>query len=48
MTMTTATFPIYSKMVHSKKMILDVIKTCDGIDTLDLSLKVSQRISSSL
>ena len=31
----TASFPILSKMIHSKKTILDVIKTCDGIDTLD-------------
>ena len=30
----TASFPILSKMIHSKKMITDVIKTCDGIDTL--------------
>ena len=39
MTMTTASFPIYSKMIHSKKMILDVIKTCNGIDTLDRTEK---------
>ena len=31
----TASFPILSKMIHSKKMITDVIKTCDGIDTLN-------------
>ena len=31
----TASFPILSKMIHSKKMILDVIKDCDGIDTLN-------------
>ena len=31
----TASFPILSKMIHSKKMIIDVIKTCDGIDTLN-------------
>ena len=30
----TASFPILSKMIHSKKMITDVIKTCDDVDTL--------------
>ncbi|ADO99497.1 hypothetical protein Syn19_060 [Synechococcus phage Syn19] len=30
----TASFPILSKMIHSKKMIIDVIKTCDNVDTL--------------
>jgi len=30
----TASFPILSKMIHSKKMITDVIKTCDNVDTL--------------
>ena len=35
----TASFPILSKMIHSKKTILDVIKTCDGIDTLDRNAK---------
>ena len=31
----TASFPILSKMIHSKKMIIDVIKTCDNVDTLN-------------
>ena len=31
----TASFPILSKMIHSKKMITDVIKTCDNVDTLN-------------
>jgi hypothetical protein len=31
----TASFPILSKMIHSKKMIIDVIKTCEDIDTLN-------------
>ena len=30
----TASFPILSKMIHSKKMLLDVMKNCDGADTL--------------
>ena len=30
----TASFPILSKMIHSKKMLLDVMKTCNGADTL--------------
>ena len=30
----TASFPILSKMIHSKKMITDVIKTCANVDTL--------------
>ena len=30
----TASFPILSKMIHSKKMVLDVMKDCDGADTL--------------
>ena len=30
----TASFPILSKMIHSKKMVVDVIKTCDNVDTL--------------
>ena len=37
----TASFPILSKMIHSKKMITDVIKTCDGIDTLNREEKFS-------
>ena len=35
----TATFPILSKMIHSKKMILDVIKDCADVDTLDRNQK---------
>ena len=30
----TASFPILSKMIHSKKMMLDVMKKCNGADTL--------------
>ena len=30
----TASFPILSKMIHSKKMVVDVMKDCDGADTL--------------
>ena len=30
----TASFPILSKMIHSKKMMLDVMKQCNGADTL--------------
>ena len=35
----TASFPILSKMIHSKKMIIDVIKTCDDVDTLNAQEK---------
>lgn len=28
------TFPILSRMIHSKKTIVDIMKTCDGADTL--------------
>ena len=39
MTMTTATFPILSKMIHSKKMILDVIAENPQTHTLDRAQK---------
>ena len=39
MTMTTATFPILSKMIHSKKMILDVIAENPQTNTLDRTQK---------
>ena len=32
-------FPILSATIHSKKTILDVIKTCDGLDILDRNAK---------
>ena len=35
----TAPFPILSKMIHSKKMILDVIAESADIDTLDRTQK---------
>ena len=35
----TASFPILSQMVHSKKMILDVIAESADIDTLDRTQK---------
>ena len=35
----SATFPIASTMIHSKKMILDVIKDCTDVDTLDRTQK---------
>lgn len=35
----TASFPILSKMIHSKKMILDVIAESADIDTLDRTQK---------
>ena len=37
----TASFPILSKMIHSKKMITDVIKTCNNVDTLNKQEKFS-------
>ena len=33
------TFHIASTMIHSKKMILDVIKDCTDVDTLDRTQK---------
>ena len=30
----TASFPILSKMDSFKKAITDIMKTCDGVDTL--------------
>tara|TARA_B100002019_G_scaffold10494_1_gene8417 strand:+ start:861 stop:1082 length:222 start_codon:yes stop_codon:yes gene_type:complete len=35
----TASFPILSQMIHSKKMILDVIAESADIDTLDRTQK---------
>jgi hypothetical protein len=35
----TASFPILSHMIHSKKMIIDVIKSCSEVDTLDRAQK---------
>ena len=35
----TTSFPILSKMIHSKKMVVDVIKTCDNVDTLNRNEK---------
>ena len=37
----TVSFPILSKMIHSKKMITDVIKTCNNVDTLNKQEKFS-------
>ena len=37
--MTSLSFPILSKMIHSKKMVVDVIKTCDNVDTLNRNEK---------
>ena len=39
LTKMSATFPIASTMIHSKKMILDVIKDCTDVDTLDRTQK---------
>ena len=38
-TLSPLTFPILSQMIHSKKMIIDTIKTCDDTDTLDRNQK---------
>ena len=32
-------FPILSQMIHSKKTITDIIKDCDGADTLSKTEK---------
>ena len=37
----TASFPILSKMIHSKKTITDIMKKCDGFDTLTREEKFS-------